>query len=245
LKIEDDFREPYVAWQQARSPETAGALLRAVNPVLDSAVQAFAPAGGPVVRSHAKRLALEAFDRYDPARGRLKPHLMSHLQGLQRIAGRMNAPIRLPERVAIDRLRLEDAERELSDELGRPPSDGELAARAGLTLKRLAGVRKARLAVAPEAFDSVSGEDGEEAGSDPAVTKLGPDPGQAQWVEFVYDSLAPTDQYVMERLLGLHGHRPASPAALARELRVTPGALSQRTARIQQLLDRRDELAPF
>ena len=62
------------------------------------------------------------------------------------------------------------------------------------------------------------------------------------WVEFVYSDLNSTDQYILERSMGLHGHAVLSPGQLAKDLKLSPGAISQRMQKIQNKLDQRDEL---
>jgi DNA-binding NarL/FixJ family response regulator len=49
----------------------------------------------------------------------------------------------------------------------------------------------------------------------------------------------------MEHTLGLHGKKVLSNQEIARKLRLTPGAVSQRKATIQQLLNQEQELSPF
>ena len=75
----------------------------------------------------------------------------------------------------------------------------------------------------------------------PASTIPGQTTGSDAWVEFVYGDLNPTDQFVMERAMGLHGHQTIPAQQIAKHLGITPGAISQRMSRIQQLLDQRDE----
>jgi hypothetical protein len=74
----------------------------------------------------------------------------------------------------------------------------------------------------------------------PQAEPLSPD--DSAWISLVYSDLGPVDQYILERVLGLHGHPPTPPSRVAKELKVSPGAVSQRMEKIQAQLDRRDEL---
>ena len=49
----------------------------------------------------------------------------------------------------------------------------------------------------------------------------------------------------MENSLGMNGRKVLSNQELARKLNRSPGAISQAKARIQELLNKEDELSPF
>jgi len=65
------------------------------------------------------------------------------------------------------------------------------------------------------------------------------------WVQIVYDELPSLDQKIMELSLGLHGRKPLSNLEIAKKLGRSPGAISQRKAKIQELLDQEQDLSPF
>jgi len=238
MKLEQDYREPYLAWKQNPTPENTDKLLTAVQPVLKSAVRTYTSTGGPLLHARAKQLALDAFQSYAPDRAPLKSHLMSRLQRLRRYATREMSPIRVPEGVAAERQRLAEAERVFADRFARPPSDQELADHLGISVKRLQHVRQYRL---PAITSHLRDETGMQF--DPSVQRTGRT--DDAWAELVYGDLPARDQYIMERSLGMHGHRPMSAKEIAKSLQITPAAVSQRMKRIQQQLDLQDELDPL
>lgn len=186
-------------------------------------------------------MAVEGMQRYDPTRAKLRTHLMSHLQGLQRISQQENQIISIPERVSLDSYHLNKAETDLRDSLGREPSSSELADHTGMSLKRMSYVRKAQPGLAEGSLRS-TGEDGEEgAVHGPAV--MGSDNHDA-WAHYIYHDLPPVDQSILEHSIGLHGRKLLSKQELSRKLKLSPGSISQRSARIQALLDKREELSP-
>lgn len=234
FKIEPDFAEPYNAWKAAPSPLTTGPLLRAVNPVLDTAIKSYGgKSTSPNLRSQAKQLAIKAFDSYDPRRGTLKTHLLSQLQSLRRANAEEQQIISVPEAVRLDNYNLMQAEAELADRLGRSPSDAEISDYTGLSPKRLEYVRQLRVPVSEGMADN--------DGNAPTVHGLNDDP-EAAWREFIYYDLSPTDQLIMDMTLGLRGNDRLPPKEIAQRLGVTVGAISQRTAKIQQLLDSRTDV---
>ena len=238
--LEPNYQEVYTNWQREPSPAHTGALLKTVQPVINSAMRTYAgpSARSANVKSRAKLLTIDAMKSYDPARGPLKPHLMSRLQRLRRVAAQQRQIIQVPEQVALDQMRSDAAGKELEDKLGRPASDQELADFTGLSVKRLQYIRDSSRPLAESTITRM-GDEG--AGSyDPRVQKL--TTSHNAWLELVYDDLDPTNQYIMERALGMHGHPAAKPSALAKQLKVSPAAISHRMAQIQTKIDKRDEL---
>ena len=238
--LEQDLQKPFEDWRREPSPTNTGQMLRAVDPIINTALRSYAgPSSKSVnLKSRAKMLAAEALSSYDQTKGPLKSHLMSRLQRLRRIASQQRQVIRVPEQVALDQMRSEAASKELEEKLGRPPSDQELADHTGLSSKRLAYIRGSGRPLA-ESTITRPGDDG--AGSfDPRVRPLYQ--SDDAWVELVYDDLDQTNQFIMERVLGLHGHAPEKPSAVAVKLRISPAAVSHRMAQIQAKLDQRDDL---
>lgn len=244
IKLEPDFREPFRAFKASPSPATRGAMLRAVSPVLDAGIKSYGGASaGPGLRSKARQIAVKAFDTYDPEKAGLKTHLMGHLQGLQRLADQPARGFSVPERVLLDRRRLADAEGELGDLAGGvPPSTQQLADHLGMSMKRIAQVRSYRPGFAEGQIEAMGPQDGEDAGTGPAV--VGPDATMAK-LDFIYHDLDPINQSIVEHAFGLHGRPRMRPGQIATALNLTPGAISQRTAKIRAMLDQLDDAALF
>lgn len=77
---------------------------------------------------------------------------------------------------------------------------------------------------------------------DPAVAGRPTAAADDPWVDFVYRSVDPVDRLIMEHTLGLGGKPVVDSLTLARRLRLSPSAVSQRKSRIQQKLNERDSL---
>jgi len=234
----EPFISEYNAWKADRTPTTTGALLQAVNPLLTSMAARYDDS--PNLKGQAKLLALNAFDTYDPAKGTLRNHLISHLSGLQRQSAKNDQIISIPERIVIDQSNLRNAEKELSDELGRDPTDIELANHSGVPLKRIGYIRKARHAINSSRFVDEAGEQYSPASAIPENNAMAD-----VWQNIVYHDLSPTDQLIMEHSLGLRGKPVLENRALASKLGISAGAVSQRKAKIQQALDERFQHTVF
>lgn len=239
-KLEPDLADAYSAWQTKPGPAANSGMLKAVQPIMDSALRSYGTAS-PTLRSQAKLLTLKALPSYDPMRGTLRTHLLSQLQGLRRISAKEQQIISLPEQVGLDQKFLHDTEHQLRDDLGRDPSDYEIADRTGISLKRLRYVRQFRPPVA-EGMASQPWNAGEDA-RDPSVQRLGRHDDYDAWLDFVYTDLSNTDRVILDYTLGRNGSPKLPLQEVARRLGITPSAASQRAAKIQRLIDERQSLS--
>ncbi len=233
----DPIEPAFTAWKQTPGPATLSPLLTALDPSIRKGVEAHLGRFDPVYHGHAKRLAVEAVKSYDPSHGaKLQTHVINRLRGLQRIAANRGLGITVPERVRLERNRLQELEKGLTHEFGRPPTSQELSDRLGLSLSRLATIRGYKPPVTEGQMAMIGGD------MSPEVLSL---QKRQTWTDLVYDDLSPPDKLVLEHTLGLHGSPVLSNQELASRLRVTPGAVSQRKAKIQSILDLGETLSPF
>lgn len=235
LRLEQDYAEPYQAWKADGNPKTMSALLKSVNPVIDSAVR---PLGdSPILRSRAKQIAIKAFQNYDPAKASIRTHLMNQFQGLRRYSAQQASPIRVPERVALHKRTVDRETANFMDEFGRDPTDGELAARIGIPAARIRHVRQWRPAVSEARAAGPEGDG-------PAV--LGQDnTARAIAQEFVYSSLTANDQLIFDFATGSNGRQPLKGREIAARLGITPSAVSQRLAAIEGRFNQIEDMGMF
>lgn len=234
--IEPDLEEAYGKWKLDRTPAGNAAMLRRIDPIINKAIQTHVGTqANPILRSRARRMALGALQNYDPKRSRLQTHLYNQLRGLKRTAGQQSHILKVPERVVLDRRALEMSNRELSDELGRDPTDDELAQRTGFSFKRMQRIRGYHPGISEGRLSGLP-----EGGLDPVVEK-----DSDTWLRVIYDDLGPTDKKIMEWTLGYNGRSVLSNQEIARKLSRSPGLISQRKKLIQQALDEEPELSPF
>lgn len=234
--LEEQHRDAYGRFAKDPSPASKAAFLKHLKPVIDSAINAHVGQSSPLLVSRARKMVLDAMKTYDPKRGRLQTHLFNQLQSLKRANRQLSTVVKVPERVAIDRYHLERYTKDLTDELGREPTDVELADRTGFSAKRIAKVRSYAPAVAEGTLTAAS--EGNVYGQ---IDEVG-SRRKSMWQELVYDDLSPQDQKIMEWTLGLNNRRVLSNMEIARKLGKSPGLVSQRKKHIQSLLDQEDEM---
>jgi len=238
--LEDNLKDPYETWKNDQTPAGNAAFLKEIDPIINKAIRTHVGKPNPLTRSRARRMALDSLPKYDPSRARLQTHLFNQLQGLKRYNAQQGHGVRVPERVALDRHVIDTASQELRDDLGREPSDSELAELTGFSHKRISYVRGYNPAMSQGFFAGV-GEASGTGGFSPAVEQ----PQSDAWIRLIYEDLDPLDQNIMEYTLGLNGSPVLSNQQIAAKLNRSPGAISQRKMRIQHLLDQEAELSPF
>lgn len=237
--VADAFDTAYSQWQQTRTPESNTAILKTIQPVIDTAVTSYAGQNAhPTIKSRARIMALKALDSYDANKGNVRTHLLSQLQSLRRISAQSQNIISIPEQVGLDFGHMTESENQLRDELGRDPTDDELADATNLSRRRIQKIRAFNQPVSEGAtMRDVSSE--ENYGGDVASSVPGATRGEDAWFNFVYDDLSPTDKLIADMTLGRNGRRRTTTQDIARRLNITPGAVSQRAAKIQAMLDKR------
>jgi DNA-directed RNA polymerase specialized sigma subunit len=239
-KLEDKYKDDYESWSKNPTKTSTGKLLSTIQPEIDRGISAHVGQANPILNSQARGLALQAVKTYDPSKAKLGTHVVNNLQGLKRMARKQTMVLSIPERVSIDQANLAKTHTALSDTLGREPTLEEVADSVGLSKKRVAYIQKFTPGTALGTFMNSGGPESE--GFMPQVDTE--DSGDS-WVEFVYTDMDVTNKKIMEWTLGLHGSSTYSNTEIARKLRMTPGAVSQRKQKIQGVLNQRQDLDPF
>lgn len=235
----DDFAQVHSGWLNNQTPAQNTQILTKVQPIIDTAVSSYVGASpSSSIRTRAKLMTLKALQNFDPVRGNVRTHLLSQLQSLRRLAAKEQNIISIPEQVGLDFQKLTEAENALRDRLSRDPSDDEIADNVGLSTRRIKKIRAFHKPIAEGSTVVDTADDYADAGG--VASKI---PGQTSeqdaWMDFVYGDLDPTNKLIMDMSLGRNGRRKTSVQEIAQRLNITPGAVSQRAAKIQQMLNTR------
>lgn len=200
--------------------------------MIRSAMQTYAGSGAsPVVYGRARVLAAKAFKTYDPSyKTTMKSHLMTQLQPLTQFARQASAPFSVPDQARRQTLELATTEQDFAERYGRDPSDLELADKMGLSAARIRKLRQFALPV-------IGSEQFGENANDPAISESSP---LNAWMDYVYYDLDPVSRKIMEWKTGRFGAPKLPNAQIARRLRMTPSAVTQRLAKIQARIDEFD-----
>ncbi len=201
---------------------------------IDKAVRAYVPKPSPVIYDRAKLIAAKAVRSFQPGRGaNIHTHVYRQLQALQQMAPRMQDPLPMPERLRRDRGEVVKSIEQVTNDLGREPSDEEISQLSNLPVRRVTKVRRMMRTGMPLSVVEESGEDDDEA-PDPVSNKRDP---MDDWVDAVYHDLGDIDRVILQYRTGYRGVGVVSNQEIAKKLRMSPQAVSQRASRIQAKLD--------
>ena len=129
-------------------------------------------------------------------------------------------------------------QRYLNTPISREPSTQEIADHTGISTRRLQKIKSFHQPLA-EGSLTHEGDDSGDSPGEVASHIPGAHRADDAWLSFVYDDLGPTDKLIMDMTLGRNGKRKSATQDIARKLNVSSGAVSQRAAKIQQMLDKR------
>ena len=220
---QDESTMLYGAWKAKPGKQTLTPLLTHLDPVINKALSAYGYGDDRNMRNTARVLAIKALPKFDPERASLDTFVFGELRRLQREGPKQEFAVAIPERVMLDRATLNRSVGELRESLGRDPTDDEVVDATGISQKRLRTIR----GVVAQNVGPQLDEKGDvvTAGVDDV-----PD-GRALWEEAVTSSFGPIDKKIYEWSTGVGGIR-LSKTQIAQRLRLSPAAITQRSARI-------------
>jgi DNA-directed RNA polymerase specialized sigma subunit len=179
-------------------------------------------------------MALNALRRYDPDKGTALPtYLIGQLQGIKRVSRNQATGIKVPERDVRNAAIVSQKEAEFEDMHGYSPSVSQLADFSGLSEAKIDQIRSMSLPLHSTFFDNSGGED--ESSFSPSIRNTAK---EDMWKRIVYHDLDPINQKIMEWTMGIGGNPILQTQDIARRLRLSQGAISQRRKKIQDLLDK-------
>jgi len=177
---------------------------------------------------------MKAVERFDPKHGvKLSTYAAWWIkQSIRRALSNQSKTIRLPVHI-VDKLgHIRKAERKLSEELGREPTDEEISDEMGLPLEKLSQLRRASLPTS--SLDAMVGEDGEtalgeliadEGAQDPAL--FAQDKGSRQDLEEMLSELNERERAIVVKRFGLNQSEPMTLEMVGKELKVTRERIRQ------------------
>jgi DNA-directed RNA polymerase specialized sigma subunit len=232
-RLEEEYAPHYNAWKQKKTIENSDALIKQISPYVEKQIRGMMGENASnYLNMKGKMLALKALDRYDPTQSSIKTYLSMQLQPLRRDAMQQTNILKVPQNLLQDVGRLESKELELEDELGRPPTSIELADRMGVSLKKINRMRQAISSQNTGAYLI----EGDTSSQLPVVSAT---MNEKYRHDFVMSALRndPINQFIYETDNELNGRKPLNVVAMAKRLKVSPGLISQRRAKINEIVN--------
>jgi RNA polymerase sigma-B factor len=227
-----------------RRSEVRDALVTGYLPLAEHIAQRYSGKG--IAKDDLVQVAsvglIHAVDRFDPAKGSdfLSYAVPTVMGEVRRHFRDTTWPMRVPRRLQELRISLNNANSELSQRLGRPPTESELARHLGITEAEALEGLEARQAYRPVSLDE-SPFDGD--GRMPLAETMGDEDGALEFVEN-HEVLAPLIQELPERerrILALRYFGDMTQTQIAEEVGISQMHVSRLLKRT--LNELREELA--
>ena len=211
-------------WKKTKSPGDLQRLLDQMKPILMREVGKWAPSmSRSYLEMEAKRLAVEAFETYDPNQGAaLSTYIASRLPKLSRVVYSTQNTARLSETRNLLFHTYFTANNDLRDRHGREPTNEELADHLGWSEKKLDKFQ--RQSQRKEFVESEDHPDVDEA--------------EDHLVDYVYHDLTPIQKSIFEHSTGYQGKAKLSGAQIQKKLKVTQGQLSYQKALMVKVFEK-------
>jgi DNA-directed RNA polymerase specialized sigma subunit len=220
----DDINVVADRWRTYKSPKDANTLYTMLKPTITGAIKSYG-GGDYRLTVPAYRLAYDAIQTYDKTKGTdIKTHVHNHLKRLNRISAARSNIVHIPEGVAKDYNVVSKAIANFNDEYGRDPNDDELADITHISKKRLDKILSRTTNISGS--EAVTEEGGDR------VTHSGI--SEDTYIDYLYSSSDNIDKKIIELTSGKGGKRIYSNIEVARRLRMTPAAVSQRMNKLRE-----------
>ena len=224
-----DMNELAARWNKYHLQKDGTALHNMMRPLIDSAIRSYG-SGVHGLRVQAYKLAFDALGTYNPEKGAdIKTHIFNNLKRLNRISSQRGAIVHVSENSARDYATVARAISNFNDEYGRDPNDDELSDITKISKKKLDKILSRNTVISGS--ESVADD-----GSDRVYTK-GID--MDNYIEYIYASSDNLDKSIIELSSGFRGKPIYKSTDIARKLKITPAAVSQRMAKLR---DRMSEI---
>ena len=218
--------EPTYKRLQGGDNTAKSAILRELEPTITKAISAYA-GGDPSYKTQARLLALEAVNSYDPSKGAsLSTYVYSNLRRLQRLSAQRGNLTRVSENASLERLQIQRAMREWVADHGDDPTTEDLSNITGLSRKRIDSIMNNKPVVPDSMIQTAEGESLVVADDSQRALDL--------YNHAIYDEFDAVDKKIYEWCTGYGKGERLPNTEIARRLKISPAAVSQRLSKISQ-----------
>ena len=217
----------YSQWKAVPNADTETQLLRSLEPTISTALKSYG-AGDARLKTRAYILAKEAIKTYDPKhKTAVTTHVYNNLQRLRRYSAERSNAVHIPENVRLDSLAAQRFVDDYKDRKGYEPSILDVADKLKWSQAR---ARKALGAFqeTPESFTT------SDKGDDLTKTQRRP---EDIWEDYVYHDLDERNRKIYEWATGYNGSKQLQKQEIAKRLKISPAAVSQRLSSIAKRLE--------
>lgn len=211
-------------WKADKSDDNLEALIKQVNPIIQSQVNKLSTNNIPrsALEARAVNLAINSFDKYDPSKTQLNTYLTWQLKPLNRYVYQHQNIGKIPESRIVHIGAINRAETELNEQLGRMPTEQEVADHTGIAVRDVSLIRKENR---PDLAQGYGSEDWQRSYTTYDDTL---------WL--LWGEMEGRDREILEYLYGMNGKETLSPGEIAAKLGISASRVSQLKNRMADTL---------
>lgn len=215
-----------IRWQKTKDPEDTKKIVEFLQPTIKSALHTYTPGQESTFKIKATKLALQSMRSYDKTK-QTSPatYAFTSLQRLNRIRRQRQNIIHIPESQVYLKQNVDKKIQQLTQDLGRQPSTDQICDATGLSKKKLEKL---------EGFSTFSESSSINPETNVSTFEI-PDVTDQDYYNYVYSSVSDIDKKILQWSTPYKGV-PLSNNDIAKRLKLSPGAISQRKQRLQQLM---------
>lgn len=221
--------ETYDIYKKEPSKQNLNKVVKSLGNTINYSLSANNASNDPLLASKAKLITAKAIKEFDPGyKVSLPTYVSSQLQKLTRVARDLRNPIKLPERFVYESQALKKAEDDFMDEYGREPDLSELSDASGMSIKKIADIRRKSIKQMSEAQRFSGGEDESEDNQTTIDETAAEGPDFLDEAEmYVYNGLDHKEKKVFEHLTGYGSTEVLTPSEISQRFDVSQSTISR------------------
>ena len=225
-KSKDQIKAVVTRWQKNRTPQDTKQIVAYLKPTIQSALHTYTPGQESAFRIKATKLALQSLTSYDASKAAApSSFVFTNLQRLNRIRRQRQNIIHIPESQVYLKQQIDKKVQQLQDDLGRQPTIDQICDATGMSRKKLQKIE------GNSTFSESSAINPQTQASTFGVKDI----TDRDYYNYVYSSVGDVDKKILQWSMPYNG-TPLSNNDIAKRLKLSPGAISQRKARLQQMM---------
>lgn len=213
-------------WKKQKRPQDTKAIIKYLQPTIQSALHTYTPGQQNSFRIKATKLALDSLSQYDASKNTApSSFVFTNLQRLNRIRRQRQNIIHIPQSQVYLKQQIDKKIAQLQQDLGRQPNIDQICDATGMSKKKLQKLQEGSIF---SESSSINPQNNQSTFGIKDIT-------DKDYYNYVYSSVGDIDKKILQWSMPYKG-TPLSNNQIAKKLKLSAGAVSQRKAKLQQMM---------
>lgn len=226
LQSKDAFTQLVLQWKKTKNPQLTKQVVAQLKPTIDSALHTYTPGQENNFKVKAVKIALNSLQNYDSTKN-TSPNtfVFTNLQRLNRLRRQRQNIIHISQSQVYLKQQVDKKIEELTEDLGRQPTEAQISDATGMSSKKLQKLK---------GFSTFSQSSSINPQNNQSTFGIS-DITEKDCYNYLYASVGDVDKKILQWSMPYNG-KVKSNNQIAKALHLSPGAISQRKARLLQML---------